>query len=475
MSYEMKREEHIMSTEAYIGTLIQTARAAQRTIENATQEEVLRIAAAIGWYVTQNAKKWAELDLNETGMGVLESKIARNQNKPRHLMRDLKKARTVGIIEEDKQTGLIKIAKPVGVIGVLAPTTVGIGVTFICVMNSIMGRNATIISPHPRAQRTTFAFVGALRDLLERLGYDPDLLQCIEQPRLEKTNELMRQCDLIVATGGTLMVKAAYSSGTPAYGVGAGNVVSVIDETADFMQAAEKIRRSQLNDLAIGCSTENSVVIQKSAYQPMMDAFKQCGAYVLTPEEKQKLQGTLWIDGHLNTEVICTPASNIAKVSGFTVPDGTDFLLVEETGCGKDFPFSWEKLSVVVTVYQYDRFEEAIALTNGIQSYSGAGHSCGIHSQNEDHILAFAMQTKTSRVGINCSQNTFNAGNWNSPMPATITLGCGTWGGNITTENVHWKHYINVTWVGREIPNATQPTDESLFGDVMQDSRVLGE
>lgn len=462
-----------MTFEEYISGMMENARKAQATLENATQEEVLRIATSIGWYVTQNAEKWAELDFNETGMGVLSSKVARNRNKPRHLIRDLKNAKTVGIIEENSETGLLKIAKPIGVIGVLAPTTVGIGVTFICAMNSIMGRNAAIISPHPRAKKTTYAFVEALRKLLSHLGYSPDLLQCIEEPSLDKTNELMRQCDLVVATGGTAMVKAAYSSGTPAYGVGAGNVVSVIDETANFEEAAEKIRRSQLNDLAIGCSTENAIVIQKDVYDQVIATFKANGAYVVTPEEKAMLQKTLFKDGHLNTEIICTPASNIAEKSGFNVPEGTDFILVEETGYGKAFPFSGEKLSVVITVYKYGRFDEAIDLVNGIQSYSGGGHSCGIHSHNDEHILEYAMRTKTSRVGINCSQNTFNAGNWNSPMPVTITLGCGTWGGNITTENIHWKHYINVTWVGREIKDSTPPSDEWLFGDVMKDERIL--
>jgi sulfoacetaldehyde dehydrogenase len=308
---------------------------------------------------------------------------------------------------------------------------------------------------------------------LARLGYEKDLIQCIKNPSIPLSKALMAQVDLIIATGGAGMVKAAYSSGTPAYGVGAGNVVAVIDETADVKDAAKKIVESQLNDLAIGCSTENAIVIQKGVYQKTMDAFKAEGAYICTSEEKKKLQNALWIDDRLNPDIICTPACNIAEQSGFTVPDETTCILVEEAGYGKEYPFSREKLSVVIAVYKYDSFEEALTLVNGIHSYSGAGHSCGIHSFNEEHIMEFAMRTKTARVGVRVAQSKANAGNWNNGMPFTISLGCGTWGGNITCENITWKHYINTTWVTREMPNFKIPTDKELFSDVMEDARIL--
>lgn len=208
-------------------------------------------------------------------------------------------------------------------------------------------------------------------------------------------------------------------------------------------------------------------------YFPIAEMKRQY-AHLCTPEEKAKLQAVLWQNGHLNGSIICRPATVIAAAAGFEVAPDTRWILVEETGYGKEFPFSGEKLSVVVTVYSYDTFDDAIALVNGIQSYSGAGHSCGIHSFNEDHIRRFAMETKTARVAVRMPQNKSNAGNWNNGMPFTITLGCGTWGGNITCENITAKHYINVTWVARELTNFTVPTDEALFGsDVMQDPAVL--
>ncbi|MCC8193794.1 MAG: aldehyde dehydrogenase family protein [Deltaproteobacteria bacterium] len=461
-----------MSEQAMIAGMVEKARKAQKTIENATQEQVRELAAAIGWYAIQNAVRWAEVNFEETKMGNIPSKIARTQARARGLMRDLNRTKTVGVIEVDEEKQLMKIAKPVGVIGGLVPTTVPAGVVFIKSMNALMGRNAIIFAPHPRAKKTTNMVANDLRELLGRLGYDKDLIQCIETPSMNLTRELMAQVDLVIATGGAGMVKAAYSSGTPAYGVGAGNVVAVIDETADLADAAKKIVISQQNDLAIGCSTENAIAVQKDVYDACLDAFKAEGAYVCNAEEKKKLQNTLWVDGHLNPEVICTPAKNIAEKSGFTVPDDCTCIIVEETGYGPEYPFSGEKLSVVVTAYKWDTFEDAINLVNGIQAYSGAGHSCGIHSFNEERIMEYAMRTKTARVGVRFAQNMANAGNWNNGMPFTITLGCGTWGGNITCENITAKHYINTTWVAREIPNFTVPTDEELFGKAMTDKRI---
>lgn len=457
-----------------IAELIARARAAQAQIANLSQEEVRHIARCIGWLAIDRADVWAKVNFEETHMGDEKSKSIRTRARARGLMRDLNEAKTVGIIEEDPAKQLVKIAKPVGVIGALVPITVPAGVVFIKAMNGLMGRNALIYAPHPRAKKITAMVVSELRALLKRLGYPEDLLICIDNVSMAKTNELMKQCDLIIATGGAGMVKAAYSSGTPAYGVGAGNVVSVIDETADLKDAAFKIMDSQMNDLASGCSTENSLVIQESVYQQAIQEMKNQYAYLCTPEDKAKLQATLWKNGRLNGDVICRPATEIAKAAGMNVPEDTRWILVEETGYGSDYPFSGEKLSVVVTVYKYDAFDEAIALVNGIQSYSGAGHSCGIHSFNEEHIQRFAMETKTARVAVRMPQNKSNAGNWNNGMPFTITLGCGTWGGNITCENITAKHYINTTWVAREIKDCYVPSDEELFGaEVMNDPNVL--
>lgn len=458
-----------MEDKEYINSLIVRAKKAQKIAETFSQEYVKKIASAIAWLSMNQASKWAEFHFNETQMGDIQSKINREQARARGLMRDLSTAKTVGVIDVNEEKQIVKIGKPVGVVGALIPTTVPATVVFMGTMNAIMGRNAMICSPHPRAKKTTAMVAEDIRGLFKRMGIPEDLLLCIEEPSLARTNELMKQCDLIVATGGAPMVKAAYSSGTPAYGVGAGNVVVVIDETADLKDAAEKIMDAQLNDLAIGCSTENSIVIQKEVYASALKAMAETGAYICNEEEKQRLQTILWVDGHLNSDIICKPACYIAEKAGIELPEGKTWIVVEETGYGKEHPFSGEKLSVVVAVYQYDTFEDAVSLVNNIQDYSGAGHSCGIHSKDDGRILKFALETHTSRVAVGMTVGKSNAGNWNNGMPFTVNLGCGTWGGNITSENVTYKNYINTTWVAREIFGYVPPTDEALFGDVWEE------
>ena len=415
-------------TKDYIAGLIERARKAQAVATKFTQGEARRVAACIGWLAIQRAEAWEQASYDEIQMGDVASKVARTKARARGLMRDLNEAKTVGIVEVDEAKQLMKIAKPVGVIGAVVPTTVPEGVVFIKAMNGIIGRNALVFAPHPRADKITNLVADDIRKLLKKMGLPEDLVICIERPSLDKTTELMRQCDLIIATGGAGLVKAAYSSGTPAYGVGAGNVVTVIDETADVKDVAHKLMESQINDQASGCSTENAAVIQKGVYDAAVKAMVAEDAYLCNAEEKAKLQATLWKDGHLNGEVIVKPAAYIAQKAGIKMPADR----------------TW------------------------IQAYSGAGHSCGIHSFNEEHILKFALETKTSRVAVRMPQNKSNAGNWNNGMPFTITLGCGTWGKNISSENITWKHYINTTWVAREIPEFRVPTDEELFGDVMK-------
>ena len=277
----------------------------------------------------------------------------------------------------------------------------------------------------------------------------------------------MKQCDLIVATGGAGLVNAAYSSGTPAYGVGAGNAVIVVDETADLKDAAGKIRASKTFDFATSCSAENSLVIQAGIYDEMINALKAEGGYVCTTEEKAKLQAALWVDGHLNPKMITQSPQVIADIAGLTVSDDVKFFLVEEEGYGPEYPFSGEKLTVIATVYKYDgAFSNAVDIVNGITEYQGKGHSCGIHTFNEDHILELALNTKVSRMNVNMGQALANTGNWFNAVPATTSLGCGTWGGNITSENITWKHMINITNVWRPF-DPVIPSDEELFGNVM--------
>lgn len=446
-----------------VAEMVKRAHAAQRRIADFTQEQALDLARAVARLAIDSAEQWAEIVLAETGMGRVESKVSRTQNRARGLLRDFLTARTVGVIEEDAERNLVKIGKPVGVVASVVPTTVPEGVVFMGAMNAFLGRNAMICSPHPRARRSTARIVDEIREMLSARGLPADLLLCIEQPSLERTNELMAQSDLVVATGGAGMVRAAYSSGTPAYGVGAGNAVAVLDRGADVHHVAAELRDSQMSDYAIGCSTENAVIIPMEDYDDALQAMRETEAYVCTAEEKERLRNTLWVDGHLNADVICRSAAVMADAAGIDVPDGCTWLVVEEDGVGAEHPFSGEKLSVVVAAYRSDSFDESIELVNRIHAYSGAGHSCAIYSDDRDRVLEFADRTFTTRVAVNQATTKSNAGGWTTGMPFTINLGCGTWGGNILSANVTWRDYINTTWVASPL-QAAIPSDEVLFG-----------
>jgi sulfoacetaldehyde dehydrogenase len=288
----------------------------------------------------------------------------------------------------------------------------------------------------------------------------------IEDPSIGKTNELMKQCDLVIATGGQPMVKAAYSSGTPAFGVGAGNAIIVIDRTADLADAAVKIKASKTFDLAAGCSCDNSVVIDESVYDDMIAEFRKVGAHLVTHDEKEKLRKAIWPDwpgDHvINRDIVASPIGNITALAGIDAPPDTCMLLVEESKTGEDTPFSGEKMCLVIAVYKSRDIDDAIRIINQNHAYSGAGHSCGIFSKTPAHVEKLSIKTHTTRVVVNLPQAATNTGSWVSGMPFTSSLGCGTWGGNIASENITLKHYLNNTWVIREIPDH-KPTDKELF------------
>jgi len=265
------------------------------------------------------------------------------------------------------------------------------------------------------------------------------------------------------------MVNAAYSSGTPALGVGVGNAVITVDETADLDDAAEKIRISKTLDLAASCSSDNSVILVDDIYDDMLGKLQEKGGYLVNEEQKAKLQSTLWDDeGHLNTAIVAQPAEKIASMAGIEIPGDTQFYIVPEDGWGPAHPFSGEKLSVIMALYHAKDIDHAIELTNNIQGYQGQGHSCGIYSNSDDNIMKLANITKTSRVMVNQPQAASNSGNlWNG-MRQTFSLGCGSWGGNGTNHNISWRDLINETWVSKPLAqNKELMSDEELFGDVI--------
>ncbi|SNR98043.1 sulfoacetaldehyde dehydrogenase [Anaerovirgula multivorans] len=459
-----------MEAKQYVAGLMERARKAQETIENYTQEQVDQLVEAVVWNIVKDgpAQEISKLAVEESRMGNYEGKYNKLMAKAKGAVRDMKGKKSVGVIEIDEEKQIMKIAKPVGVIGALIPCTNPEATPTVKVAHALKGRNAIIMSPHPRTKKTNTFIAKIMRETLKKYGAPEDLVIAIEEPTMDISNELMQQCDLILATGGAALVKAAYSSGTPAYGVGAGNAVIVVDETADLKDAATKIRISKTFDFATSCSAENSLVIQESIYDELIKNLQAEGGYLAIGEEKVKLQNALWVDGHLNPAIIAQSAQTIAEVAGLQVPENTTFFMVEETGVGEEHPFSGEKLSVVTALFKYNEFKEAVDRVNEITKYQGMGHSCGIHSFNEDHIMELALNTKVSRMNVRQGQAPANTGNWFNGMPFTTSLGCGTWGGNIASENITWKHLINTTWVSRPF-DPVVPTDEELFGNVMND------
>ncbi len=441
------------------------ARAAQKQIEFYSQEQVDDMCQRIAWATIQEdfVDKLVTLAVEETGMGDYPSKYAKMMNKVRGGWFGMKGEKSVGVIEEDESRGLIKLAKPVGVIGALVPCTNCEATQVLKAMSALKTRNAIVLAPHPRAVKTNKMVVDYMRNVLEQNGYPADLIISMDEVSMENSQAVMEQCDLILATGGGGLVKAAYSSGTPAYGVGAGNAVTIVDDTQDMAVVADKIKRSKTFDQATSCSAENSCLIQKTVYNDFLEAIKKEGAYVCSPEEKAKLQKALWPDGvHLSKDIVAQPAAKIASMAGLQIPENCSFFAVEESGIGKGFPFSGEKLTVVTTLYQWDNFDDAVQMVNDITAFSGAGHSCGIHTSSQEKILKLAERVKVSRIMVNQPQCLANSGAWTNGMPVTLTLGCGSWGGNISSENITWKHLLNTTWVSSPIPS-TQPADEELF------------
>ena len=464
--------DRALSPKDEIAALVARSRKAQAQIENYTQEQVDALIRAMVWAVAKPgvAEKIAQFTVDETQLGNYDGKFLKIFRKTRATLMDIINDKSVGIIEEIPARNIVKIAKPIGVIGALAPSTNPEATPVIKAIHAVKGRNAIIVAPHPRAKLTNKMICDLMREAIVKMGAPADLVIGIETPSLDLTNELLKQCDRILATGGGAMVTAAYSSGTPALGVGVGNAVITVDETADLDDAAEKIRISKTLDLAASCSSDNSVLLVDKIYDQMLGKLEAKGGYLCNDLEKAKLQRTLWDDeNHLNVAIVAQPAEKIATMAGVDLPAGKTFFIVKESGFGPSHPFSGEKLSVVMALYHAKDIDDAIKLTNDIQSYQGQGHSCGIYSNSDENIMKLANATKTSRVMVNQPQAASNSGNlWNG-MRQTFSLGCGSWGGNSTNHNISWRDLINETWVSKPLTKTKElPSDAELFGDVIE-------
>ncbi len=455
----------------FVAQYVARARAAQAHIADYTQEQIDDVCLSVGWevYNDENIALLAKRAVEVTEMGNVPDKITKHKVKVMGVLNDIRDAKTVGLIERDERRGISKYAKPVGVVGALLPVTNPTATPASNGLGILKGRNAVIFAPHPRGAAASKLAIEYMRKGLRRVGAPEDLVQIIEEPSIPRTNELMKQVDLVVATGGGAMVKAAYSSGTPSYGVGPGNSVQIIAEDADVADAVAKIALSKAFDHATSCSSENSVIIHESLYDEALTLFRRKEhSYLVTGGEREKLKGWMWRPNKkgvvgLNPAIIARSAATIAEGAGLTVPQDTRVLLVEGTMPLEDDRFADEKLSPVLTLYRYGTFEEAVDILTRLTDNAGTGHSCGIHTHKREYIEALGERMRTSRIMVRQAQAPANGGNFFNGMPSTVTLGCGTWGGNITTENIHWKHFINVTWVSEPF-EPVRPTDDEIWG-----------
>ena len=445
-------------------TVLAKARAAMAAIADYDQAQVDRICQAVGWAGAnpEAAERLANMSVDESGMG---SREPRRRAKVLGILRDALRQKSMGIIEELPEKGIVKYAKPAGVICSLIPVTSPYITPIGIAIYAIKCKDAVIFSPHPSSRKTTNETVRLMRAALKELGVPEDVVQCIEQPSIPLANELMSICDLTIATGGPAMVKAAYSSGKPAYGVGAGNATMVIDDTADVAEAARNTAISKTNDHGSGCSADGNLVVDASIYDAMLAELQQQGGYLVTPEQKSLLERAYWDEqGRRTADTIARPAAAVAAKAGFAIPSDKTFLMVEETRIGKQHKFSTEKLGIVLAVFKAHGFDDALDKVRQIFETGGRGHSCGIYSFNDEHINRLALMAPVSRIMVRQVQSSSNAGTFTNGMPMTSSMGCGTWGGNITNENVSLKHYMNVTWVSRPIPE-DKPSEAELFGE----------
>ena len=438
-----------------------------REIAKLGQSRIDEAVTALAWsiYKPENARRFAELAVEVTGLGDVDSKIIKNQRKTFGTLRDLLRARSTGIIEEIPEKGIVKYAKPVGVVGAVTPSTNPSATPVNKAMMALKGGNAIVIAPPPTAWAATKPVVDEMRAALEKIGLPPDLVQILPDPvTREATTRLMELADLVVVTGSQVNVRQAYRSGKPAIGVGLGNAPVIIDASADLADAAHKIMLSKTFDHATSCSSENSLVILDAIYDKAIAALENEGGYRAGAAEKKCIVERLWQGGKLNRAVIAQGPQALVEVFELGAKaKGCKFVMVEDAGAGKDHPLSGEKLSLVLTIYRAKDFADAKRIVREVLDYQGKGHSCGIHTRDADHARELAEDLDVVRVLVNQAHTFGNGGGFDNGLPFTLSMGCGTWQGNALSDNLNWRCFVNVTHLVTTIPE-DKPSEEALFG-----------
>jgi sulfoacetaldehyde dehydrogenase len=457
-----------------VENIVERGRIAQQKYEHYSQAQVNLLVEAVAWAILEPKRnqELAELAVTDTGLGDVADKFKKNFRKTLGLIRDLSTAKTVGVISEDLNTGITEYARPVGVVAAITPSTNPGATPINKILNALKCRNAVIVAPSPKGYSTCARLLEFVHQQLDLVGAPRDLVQMLPFPiTKDSTNELMRLADLVVATGSQANIRAAYSSGTPAFGVGAGNVLAIIDEHADLNGAAAKITQSKIFDNATSCSSENGVAICASVYADAILALEKAGGVMLDAADKKRLEQVMFQNGKLTSKLTAQYPSVIAERAQLQNPKAKDakFLMVEEEGYGPSAPFSGEKLSPVLTVWKVDDFQAAQDLVAHVYNYQGNGHSVGLHTALSGDVMekraaTLAENLKVARVIVNQAHTIATGGSFENGLPFSLSMGCGTWGKNNFSDNMNYRHYLNITRVVRPIPERI-PRVEDLLKD----------
>lgn len=454
-----------MEAEMIIKEMLEKARTAQKELESYTQEQVDELCKNMAKAIFDNAEMLAKMAVEETGMGVYEDKVKKNLGKARVIWNDMRGKKSVGIINRFPELGLVEVAKPIGVIGAITPTTNPVVTPMCNAMFAVKGRNAVIFCPHPRSKKCSSEAVRLMNERLAAIGAPENLVQIIEEPTVELSGLVMKSCDACIATGGSGMVKAAYSSGKPAFGCGPGNVQCIIDRDVDLEEVIPMIIEGRRFDNGIICSGEQTAILPEEEVEEALAVYKKNRVYYAEkPEEVAAIREGLFPGGVMNKNLVGKTALEVAEAVGLDVPSDTQMLLVKADGYGEADDLAKEKMAPVQALYAYKEFDEAVAIAKANLEVQGAGHSVAIHSHTDANIEAAALALPASRFLVNQICSTNNGGSFFNSFSATTTLGCGSWGGNSISENLSWKHLFNVSRIGYVRPGAKAPSDEELWG-----------
>ena len=464
----MKQKDiHEISSKSEVKNIVKKARIAQGLFEKFNQQKVDEIVTAVAWAICKpsNNEKISKLAVKETGLGNSKDKIIKNRRKTLGLLRDLKNVKTVGVIKKDKKNGIIEIAKPVGIVAAITPSTNPAATPINNIINALKGRNSIIVSPSPAGFNVFKNLLKLINHELNKINAPKNLIQTFDtEVTKELTNDLMRSVDLVIVTGSLNNVKEASISGTKSIGVGQGNVTSIVDETADLKQTVNKIKSSKIFDNATSCSSENNLIITKNVYKKVINLFLKNGAYLLDKNQKNFLHKKLWLNGKLNRKLIAKSATFIASELNLNVSIDTKILMVEESGVGSKFLFSGEKLSPILTVYKARNFSEAKKLAHKILKYQGIGHSIGIHTKVNERVLELGLDLPVCRVIVNQAHTFATGGSFTNGLPFSLSMGCGTWQKNTIDNNLNYKHFLNITRIANLIPGK-EATLKDYFKD----------